>query len=181
MRRVSFSGDQKTIQDVWEWYECLRKLSTGKKAKLLSDIEHNRPATDPTFVGMTPEEVDEFFRELDYVTMLDLLAAGEAAIRIDFLNRVYNRGKDSVSKRFREIYQAKGSQAALDEDILETWKELKPGTKQKVGGFNGALNLRHWLAHGRYWTPRLGRDYSPGDIYDIAYDLLVAIGLLPKS
>jgi hypothetical protein len=57
-------------------------------------------------------------------------------------------------------------------------KDLVPTTKRPIGDFKGALNLRHWLAHGRYWNPKLGRTYSPGDVYDISADLLQALDLL---
>ena len=121
---------------------------------------------------MTIEEINEFFNELDYLTMLDLLAATEAVIRVDFLHRVYNRKKDDLSRQFRQIYQQKGNMVSLDPDILDIWKEFDPAAKRKVSDFKSALNLRHWLAHGRYWTPKLGKDYSPNDVYDIAYNLL---------
>jgi hypothetical protein len=54
----------------------------------------------------------------------------------------------------------------------------KPETKSPAGDFKGALKLRNWLAHGRYWTPKLGRkSYSPGDVFDICEQLLMALSL----
>ncbi len=181
MSRVSVSGDYKTIEEVWKWYECVRELSNEKKAQLLSDIESGNVSSDPDFLGMTIDEIEEFFKELDYATMLNLLAAAEATIRIDYLDRVSRRKKDAVSRRFRDIHRQKGQRAALSKDILAAWKDYGQATKQYVGDFNGALKLRHWLAHGRYWSPKLGKDYVPDDVYEITWNLLQRMGLITAA
>jgi len=175
MKRVSLSGSEKTIQAIWDWYDFQSRLSLERKSQLLQQLRNGQPVSDPRFFGMTIEEIDDFFGELDCLVMLDLLASAEAAIRVDYLNRVYRRRKDAVSRRFRHLYKEQGNQVGLEKDILEAWTQLAPATKQAVGDFNGALNLRHWLAHGRYWTPKFGRDYSPGDVYDISFNLISAI------
>lgn len=176
MKRVPLSGAEKTIQAIWNWYQVQSRLSLEEKGKLLDEVRNRRPTSDPIFFGMSIEEIDEFFRELDYLAMLDLLAAAEAAIRLDFLTRVQERRKDAVSRHFRRLYKTQKRQVSLAGDILEAWKQLAPRTKAAIGDFSGALNLRHWLAHGRYWNPKLGRNYSPADVYDISYNLLEAIG-----
>jgi len=174
MRRVSLSGSEKTVGAIWDWYEVQSRLALAKKSQLLQEIRSSHRVSDPTFFGMTTEEIDDFFCELDLLTMLDLLASAEAAIRVDFLNRVYRRLKDDVSRQFRTLYKANGNSIRL-EDVLNVWKDLVPEIKNQVGDFNGALLLRHWLAHGRYWTPKFGRDYYPGDVYDISLRLINAI------
>ena len=30
------------------------------------------------------------------------------------------------------------------------------------------FRYRHWLAHGRYWTPKIGRECDYDDIYALA-------------
>lgn len=177
MKRVSLSGEEKTIQAVWNWYQCQQKLSLIKKNHLLSEIRNNQAPTDPSFFGMTIEDINEFFYELEYLAMLDLLASAEATIKVDFLNRVYDRKKDNISRKFRDTYNEKKNNISLENDILDAWKELVPATKKEVSDFKGALNLRHWLAHGRYWTPKFGRNYSPDDIFDITHNL---IGIIKK-
>ncbi len=37
--------------------------------------------------------------------------------------------------------------------------------------FRGALNFRHWLAHGRYWILNASRQYDPPIILDIIENL----------
>ena len=34
-----------------------------------------------------------------------------------------------------------------------------------------AFKYRHWLAHGRYWEPKLGRIYDYYSLYDLAYSM----------
>lgn len=41
--------------------------------------------------------------------------------------------------------------------------------------FIGVLNYRNWLAHGKYWSPKLGQKYTPGDTYDIVERLIEKI------
>jgi hypothetical protein len=72
----------------------------------------------------------------------------------------------------------------FEEDILDTWREYgsDPEIKHVVSEFKGALNLRHWLAHGRYWKLNLGRvsGYNPVDVFDICRELLQkSVGLTP--
>jgi hypothetical protein len=135
---------------------------------------------------MTPAEIEDFFtrhrNELDFLAMLDLMSAAEAVIRLDYLNRVAKRLKDPISKSFKTINKNlsttnKADKVSLEEHILDTWAAVAPATKNSVSDFKAALKIRHWLAHGRYWNPRLGRQqYSPGDIFDISDNLLHAIG-----
>jgi hypothetical protein len=44
-----------------------------------------------------------------------------------------------------------------------------------VGDFRGALKLRHWLAHGRWWQPKLGRNYTPQIVFDVSRVLIESI------
>ena len=79
---------------------------------------------------MTRDDIEDFFRshknELDFVTMLVLMAAAEASIRLDFMERVEKRWKDPVSRAFREIHKKlsrkhAADRVSLEEDILDTW------------------------------------------------------------
>ena len=90
------------------------------------------------------------------------------------------RRKDPLSRAFRRLYQHQGNGVGLEEHILASWKAEAHDapTRSAIGDFSGALNLRHWLAHGRYYEPRLGHDYSPLDIYSMVVDLLSSLGIL---
>jgi hypothetical protein len=44
-----------------------------------------------------------------------------------------------------------------------------------ISAFRGVLRMRHWLAHGRHWHPKLGRGYGPSDVFDISRALIEAV------
>lgn len=92
-------------------------------------------------------------------------------MRIEVKNCAVVRKKDSLSKRFRNLYKAKGDRPRLDEDILVAMKEGGVSASA-IAGFRGALKLRNWLAHGRYWNLKAGRGYTPNDVFDISRALL---------
>jgi hypothetical protein len=49
-------------------------------------------------------------------------------------------------------------------NILQTWADNSTVPREMIGDLRGAFRFRHWLAHGRYWTPRLGPKYSFNDV-----------------
>ncbi|MGB7132439.1 MAG: hypothetical protein WBD59_16615 [Candidatus Sulfotelmatobacter sp.] len=65
----------------------------------------------------------------------------------------------------------------MDEDILEAWSEHSSGSRQLIAELRGAFNFRHWLAHGSYWVPKLGRKYDFNFVYSLADDVLEAFPL----
>lgn len=114
-------------------------------------------------------ELNERLAEIDLSSSLSLLSAIEAAFRIDYLQRCYRKKKDSLSRNFRDIHKVKGSKASFDDDILDSWKQNSSAPKEILGHLKGALKFRHWLAHGRYWEPKLGRTkYDYQSIYQLA-------------
>jgi len=182
------SLQKKTIHEVLEWHRFQVEVLGREKTRVLADLRTSAATVDPRFIGMTRDDVDDFFglhrNELDFVTMLDLMSAAEAAIQIDYRDRVSNRYRDAVSRCFRNINKrlsgtTKAGRPDLENDLLDVWTANCPKTKAPAREFKGALKLRHWLAHGRYWNPRLGRQqYTSGDVFDICNDLLRAIGAL---
>ncbi|HLX61460.1 MAG TPA: hypothetical protein VKX17_09280 [Planctomycetota bacterium] len=175
----------KTIHEVNEWYEFVLDVLEREKLRVLAESLNGTLPLDSRFIDMNREEIENYFAaqldELDFLVMFDLIAAAEAALRLDYLRRVERRLKDTVSRRFRRIdkeLSAQGSddKVTLEDHILNTWIELAPLAKRPAREFKGALKLRHWLAHGRYWEPRLARrQYAPGDVFDLSDNLLRAI------
>ncbi len=122
--------------------------------------------------------------ELRLLTMLGMLACAEAALRIDFIERVGYRERDDVSRAFRNVSKSRGETIRLEEDILDVWREHgrivgDARIGRAIEDFKGAFNLRHWLAHGRYWKATLGRaaGYDPLEVFNISNQLLEAVGL----
>ena len=183
---ASLSGQQKTILYILQWYEFQNKLSLRRKSEIKALLEvknfTENNAEYGRFYGMSEEEFEEFFRELDYSAMLALLASAEAAMKIDYLNRVDNRKpKGDLLKKYRVLYKDKGRKVSLEKDILEILKVTNDDLKDEISDFKGVFKLRHWLAHGRYEKPNLPRElrlYQVVDIYDVANNLLDGMDIL---
>ena len=106
--------------------------------------------------------------------MFDVLAATEAILRIEFAARVAARRKDTLSRRYRQIHRERAARVRLEEDILAALKE-EGVPASAVSGFRSALKLRHWLAHGKYWHPKLGRAYTFEHVFYISRTLVESI------
>jgi hypothetical protein len=183
--RMSISSNRIGVDDVWEYYETMRAAIVQFAEAAKQSLIEGSDLRDPMLFGMNLAELDAYFENLldeaDKQACLFLIASAEAAIRVDFLERVYEKRKDRVSRAFRDIYKSRcehdKTRVRLDRDILETWASEITRAKTAVGTFKGALKFRHWLAHGRYWVPKLGRKYDPIGIVQIVMDLFGVIGL----
>ena len=98
---------------------------------------------------------------------MSILAALEAAFRIDYLQRCYKRLRDPLSRAFRNAHQEKGARVPL-EDIFSMWQLHSNVSPSVTTDLERVFRYRHWLAHGRYWTPKIGREYDYSDIYALA-------------
>lgn len=176
---------QVSIEDVWDHYELTRDSLVRRKESIRQNLLAGRGSTEPRFLGMHLEEIDEFFddqlNEIDHRTCLFLVAAAEASLVVDFLHRVKTRKKDKISKDFKDIFKKEceknEKKVRLDKHILDVWRDRDGKTKSLIGDFRGALNYRHWLAHGRHWTPKLGQNYDPLGTAKIVIQLFKKIGL----
>jgi hypothetical protein len=113
-------------------------------------------------------ELRERLREVDLTSSLTVLASVEAAFKIDYLQRCYLKGKDPVSRAFRYIYKNKQWHASLEDEIFDVWAKNSSVPRPIIGELRGAFKFRHWLAHGRYLTPKLGRRYNFDDVFALA-------------
>lgn len=114
-------------------------------------------------------ELGKRIHELNLTSSLSLLAAIEAVFRIDYLQRNSKKKKDALSVACRNIYKEKQTKASLEDDILNAWRLNTEGANQLISDLKGAFKYRHWLAHGRYWKPQMGRpSYDYEAIYELA-------------
>ena len=71
------------------------------------------------FSGYAPEEVEqemvEILDENERRSSMNILAALEAAFRIDFIQRGQRRKRDQLSRMFRHLYMEKGARASLED------------------------------------------------------------------
>ena len=101
----------------------------------------------------------------------------EASFKIDFAFRRKKRLKDDLSAYFREVERKRKEAVRLDEDILEGWRMHTDAPPVLIGDLRGAFKFRHWLAHGRYWTPKLGRKYDFVFVHLMAESIISGFGL----
>ena len=185
--RVAISSNRISVVDVWEYYESVRAAIVQSAETAKQSLVEGDDLQDSRLFGMNMAELNAHFASLldeaDKQVCLFLIAGAEAAIRVDFFDRVYGKRKDPVSRAFHNIYNSRRkhdkTRVRLEEDILNTWTSVsKIGrTRTTIGTFKGALKFRHWLAHGRWWIPKLGRKYDPIGIVQIIMDLFGVIGL----
>lgn len=85
--------------------------------------------------------------------MMALLAYLEACFRLDYSCRKRLNLKDSLSKSLIKLFNRKHNRASLMEDIVKTWQRQGLLSHHEYDRINTAFKLRHWIAHGQYWSP----------------------------
>ena len=161
VQRIRFSGQHLQIAQIARYYSDI-------EASVRNYFSFPNPQR---FAGYTPQEME---REMDSVleeharsTSMSILSALEATFRMDFLQRCYKRQRDSLSRAFRIIHRAKGQYVPLT-DIFSEWQQHSDVSQSVIADLKRAFRYRHWLAHGRYWTPKIGQEYDYDDIYTLA-------------
>jgi len=172
MTKISLSGQEKSIEFILSWYEDQVEAINDFKKKVISSILHPSSSSivNKKFTAFTINEINSYFddskSELKHLVCFNLISATEAFLRADYNRRVEKKEKTKIGRLFKEIDKNMGVKVFLEEDIIEAWKSVKK--KTPFSDFLGLLKYRHWLAHGRYWTPKFGRNYS----FDIAYEIV---------
>ncbi len=182
-KRITFSGANPSINDIWEWYEISEKSIIEYKTSVIDSVLGNE-ALPEYFIGMSIDEINEFFEdhinELNHLVSFSLLSSAEATFKVEYLQRVYNKDKDTISRTFRKLYKLKGVSVSLEDDLLSVWSDHFSGASyvsRAIGDLKGAFNFRNWLAHGRFWTPKLGRKYDAFTVFTIAQGILSKLAL----
>ncbi len=176
-QRTAISSAQVTVGDVWDYYETTRDNLVRGAEIATRAVASAADVQDPRLFGKTLAEIEKLFDEADKQASLFIIAAAEAAIRVDFENRVMNRKpKDSVTRAFRRMASRTRRRIRL-EDILDVWAEEIASAKADVSQLKGALGFRHWLAHGRWWVPKLGHRYDPAGLFLVIESLFTKTGL----
>lgn len=173
---VSFSGDHLELEDIAVFH-----ADAVCGFRLIHDPA--QPGFLVRFAAMSSAEVASHLQveldELGRMSSLSVLAAVEAAFRMDYLVRVNERRRDVLSRAMRELYSRSGSRVSFEDEILELWRDNTSGARQAISDLKGAMKYRHWLAHGRYWTPKMGRSkYDFQSIYEMAEAILVGFPLV---
>jgi hypothetical protein len=112
----------------------------------------------------------EYIEETDLRSALAMLTLIDAAFKKDYRYRCENKLKDDLSRAFRVIHKRKPDyqNVNLEMVIFDAWSRHAPGERQLIGDLRGAFRFRNWLAHGRYWPPKLGRKYDFDYLFRLA-------------
>lgn len=180
MRVFEDSGCTPRLPDIMSWYEEQTKALIQYFNSIASDLrnDNNSQLSETLYFESNFETIDDIKMrakdELDRLTCLGLIACCEGILFIDLNDRIENRKKDTLSKFFYNLYRSKQPERLeLEIDILEGWKNHGDVRLFPISQFKGLLKYRHWLAHGRYWVPRMGRkSYDAFDTYLIIVQLL---------
>ena len=171
-RRVSLSGAHLAANQVAEHHALV------EEALHLYYTAEN-PAFETRFALYTEDELlaerDERLYEAGAASAMMVLASIEAAFRVDYLRRCYAKYRDGLSRTLRTQYLEQGARVSLSDDLLEAWKNHGAMTARLVGDVRSAFGYRHWLAHGRYYVAKLGRQYDFASVYNLAREVEVAM------
>ena len=130
------------------------------------------PELKQRLFGKTPSEASDELQlrldESDTRSSFFVLTSLEASFRIDFDYRCTKRLKDELSAYFRDLQREHGDRIRLDDDILEGWKRYAHAPSALISELRRAFKFRHWLAHGRYWAPKVGRKFDFESVYSMA-------------
>ena len=171
MSIISFSEDEKSIEEIWNWYEDQIEALRDFRYKVISAVSSPKIQVNEKFFNLTLAEIEEYFsdseEELEHLVSLNLVSATEALLRLDFLRKVEAKDKSDLGRIFRNIQKDKGNRVSLETDIIDNWNAIVSTSKTDFSNFIALLRYRHWLAHGRYWNPKLGRGYDALTTYAI--------------
>ncbi|WFO52531.1 hypothetical protein [Aeromonas veronii] len=179
-KKTSFTNEHSTINDVEGYY-----VDSEASLKLFYNVNLQNSPIPARFFGYSKNEIFDELKErketLDRMCSLELLAAIEARIRVDYLVRCQNKLKDALSRDLRLVYSKKENKASLKDDIISAWKIKHPNHKEILDNFGKSLDYRNWLAHGRYWLPKKAPHiyrYDYLTIYTLAHDIFSNMELL---
>ena len=187
MSPTEVNPDRPRWDEIWAHHLGINTSLAILQATVLtgdSDITHEGLVA---FAMMTEDEVrahvDQLRDEHELGVVLLLIAAFEAALRADVHERRRKgKRKREPNRTFRELLRRhpSGERLPLDE-LLDVWRGHLDGEGKRriVSEFKQVLEIRHWLAHGRWWIERdFGALASPLLVRDRGVALLEALELL---
>jgi hypothetical protein len=110
----------------------------------------------------------DYIEETGLRSSLAMLTWLEAVFQLDYQYRCRKRLKDDLSRAFRAMYKRRPDNVSLEKDIFDAWSSCASGAHPLIGELRSAFKFRNWLAHGRYWTPKLGRNHDFESLYLLA-------------
>lgn len=182
-KNTSFTNAHSTIEEIERYY-----IDSEDSLNSYYDVDFESDEILAKFIGYSKDEAFNELKErketLDRMCSLELLAAIEARIKIDYIIRGQDKLRDDFSKKVRVVYDSKENRASLKDDIIAVWRTELPEHKKRLDNLAQALDYRNWLAHGRYWHPKRAPHiykYDYLSIYSLAEDILENMALLESA
>jgi len=181
---VPATAEQQTLDEILHWHGGIVEALLEQRGRVLNAIRVGS-AVSSRFVDRTESEVEVHFdaqrRELDRLTVLNLVASAEATITVDYFRCVKGKLKNPLAIAYRiwhkGLSKKKKQRPDFDENgILEVLKATGVMDNNLIGQYRECLRARHWVGHGRRWARPLEVDrLDPEDVYDRADALLRAL------
>jgi len=178
------SAEPQTLDDVLDWYRAQLEAIQSHRNVLIQSIQSGN-VVSPRYMGFTESDIDRRLdaqrRELDRLTLHNLVASAEATIKLDFFRRLKDRPTNPLAQAYqawhRKLTAKKQLRPDFDEGgILDVLREANVMDRHVIGQFRAGLRVRHWLGHGRYWTkPPEVDTWDPQAVYQRARALILAL------
>lgn len=172
--RISFSGLEPSLEQIANHHATVEEAI----------FEYFSLPSDKALARYTGVRLDEArgacLDEMSQMSAFAALSSIEAIMQMDYLERAYERRRDTLSRSMRALYQEKGARVSLEYDLVPRWREHTAIPTRIFSDLVGALQYRHWLAHGRYWTPKFGRKYDFYAVYELGVLLMEAMTGVPE-
>lgn len=178
------SGERQTLAEIVDWHRGIVHAISEQRVSVQKALQKSLPVA-PRFVGMSESDIDRHYddqrRELDRLTIANLVASAEATIKVDYFERVGERRKDKLSVAYRNWHKtlsaAKQRRPDFDGDgMLDILKKAGVMDNHVIGRYRECLRVRHWVGHGRYWAKPAQVDrFDPDEVFERANELLRAL------
>jgi len=101
-------SERQTLDWIRDWHQSTAAALVAYRASVHMALQTGS-AISPLWADLTPAEVDARYddlrRELDRLTMLNLVTSGEASITDDYFRRIEKKLRDKLSKVYRKWYK----------------------------------------------------------------------------
>ncbi|QWT21051.1 hypothetical protein KPL74_03325 [Bacillus sp. NP157] len=141
--------------------ELAEAVNAGDRGALPGDLIRAALATSPC------QDIGEYFRssqwELELSSAFSITAAMEGKLRLDAMQRASTAASSGpVGVRLKHLYSLARKDWAVplyENGILDAWKHEawslgEASVCRAIGSYAPWLAIRHWIAHGRYWSAK---------------------------
>jgi hypothetical protein len=176
----SFPGAEAIVAAYEDQVEALERLLRAR-ASLSADPHSRLHGQSDAEIQLRLEANRE---ELDRWALMMVVASFEATLRTDAAARIRSKTRDEARKPLRDLHAEHEGRVRLD-DLLAIWERHTPISAAVRNSVRRLLKHRHWLAHGRHWTPKHGVMPSPlearADLDDYVQALQMSVHDFPRA